>query len=214
VYLIVGFFYGHRLPVRRFVPLLATLAVALLLFEAVAPTADYIVRESQSVGTMSDRLPLWGHLTRAVMDEEPVIGLGYYAASRVLAPRHNWALGNAHSVFFEVLVGGGLVSAILYLGLCLALIWYAARLLRLAGGHPHVVTVVGLLGIALVQGVTASEGINPGPLGFSFWSVTALLPAMCRAAEQARARQHAGPLPARRPVAAAHAIGGAASSWR
>jgi hypothetical protein len=111
-------------------------------------------------------------------------------------------------------VGGGLVSAPLYLVLCIALIWYAGRLLRLAGGHPHAIGVVGLLGIALVQGATASEGSNPGPLGSGSWSLAALLPAMCRAAEQARAHRHAHPVAARSPAAAVHAVGRAAPSWR
>ena len=59
---------------------------------------------------MSARIPLWQHLTSTVMREAPLTGLGYYAASRVYAIEFNRGLGNAHSAFFEVLLGGGLVA--------------------------------------------------------------------------------------------------------
>jgi hypothetical protein len=213
-YLAIGYVYGRGLRVRKLVPLMALGAVSLLALDVIAPTADYVVRDSTTIQTMSDRIPLWTHLTTAVMREEPVVGLGYYAASRVLAPQHNEALGNAHSVFFEVLVGGGVVGAAVYLALIGALAWYAARLLRRAGAHPHAVVSAGLLGITLVLSVTGSEGLHAGPLGFTFWSLTALLPALCRAAEQARARPRVHPLRSSGALLApVHQVGSPARSW-
>jgi O-antigen ligase len=114
------------------------------------------------------------------MREEPLIGFGYYAASRVLAPQHNPNLGNAHSVFFEFLVGGGLIGAALYLVLCTAMIVYAARLALSAAGDPEAIATVGLFAFTLILGITSTEAVLAGPVGFVFWSMTALLPAMCR----------------------------------
>ena len=111
VYLGIGFIYGKRLRVRQLVLPLAALAVSVLLMDAVSSTVDYLVRERDSVETMSDRLPLWQHLTTVVMRESPIVGMGYYAASRVVATEYNPLLGNAHSVFFEVLVGGGILGS-------------------------------------------------------------------------------------------------------
>jgi exopolysaccharide production protein ExoQ len=199
VYLAVGYIFGRRLPVRKLVPLLAALSLSLLLLDALAPTTDYIVRDTQSLETMSDRLPLWKYLTTAVMSEEPLTGLGYYAASRVLAPAYNPNLGNAHSAFFEIVVGGGILAAALYLLLCALLVRYAGRLLDAASGQPDALAAVGLLAVALVQGITSSEGLNGGPLGFTFWSMTALLPAMYREAAS-RAVLHTQRLQVRRPM--------------
>jgi O-antigen ligase len=181
-YLVVGFIRGKGLRVRRLVPLLVGLALSLFLLDAVTQPAEYLIREEGSVQTMSGRLPLWGYLFATVMRDEPLIGLGYYAASRIVAPQYNPGLGNAHSAFFEVLVGGGLVGLAAYLVLCASLLWYAGRLLGTAGGQPNAVAAVGLLCIALIQGITGSEALNAGPIGFTFWSMTALLPAMCREA--------------------------------
>ena len=86
-YLLIGYVFGRGLRVRRLVPLLLVLSVGLLILDASAPTTDYIVRDSKSIESMSDRIPLWEHLTTAVMHDEPLIGFGYFAASRVLGPQ-------------------------------------------------------------------------------------------------------------------------------
>ena len=180
VYLAVGFIAGKGLRVRKLVPLLAGLTLSLFLLDALRRTTDYVVRDTATIQTMSDRVPLWEHLTKTVMLKEPLTGLGYYAASRVLAPQYNSSLGNAHSAFFEVLVGGGLVGAAGYLVLCASLLWYAGRLLHVASGQANAVATVGLLSVVLIQGITSSEALNAGPIGFTFWSLTALLPALYR----------------------------------
>ena len=135
---------------------------------------------------LSDRIPLWQHLTSTVMREAPLTGLGYYAASRVHATEYNAGLGDAHSAFFEVLVGGGLLGAALYLVLCGVLIWFSVRLLSLARDRPSAVAAVGLLSAALMSGLTQGEALHAGPMGFAFWSTTALLPGLLREANRAR----------------------------
>jgi O-antigen ligase len=181
-FLLLGWAFGRGLRVRKLVPVLMALAVALLVMDAVAPTTEYLVRDTKSLSSMSDRVPLWGFLTRAVMRESPVVGFGYFAGSRVLAPQYNPGLGTAHSAFFEFLVGGGLVGAGLYVMLCAALLWYAGQLLATARGRPETLAAVGLLALALVNGIMSTEATHAGPVGFSFWSMTALLPALYREA--------------------------------
>ena len=180
LYLAIGFIAGKRLRVRQLVLPLAALALSVFLLDALSATTDYLVRDKDSVETMSDRIPLWQHLTSVVMREAPITGLGYYAASRVVAPEYNPGLGNAHSVFFEILVGGGVLGATLYLVLCASLVWFAVRLLRVASGQPGAIAAGGLLCVALATGVTTIAALHAGPLGFSFWSLTALLPAISR----------------------------------
>jgi O-antigen ligase len=182
-YLVIGLLFGRGLRVRPLVGVFVAVSVGLLLIEAFAPAATYVVRDTQTIESLSDRIPLWSFLTEKVMRDEPVIGLGYFAASRVLGPQYNEDLGTAHSVFFEVLVGGGLVGAVSYLLFCASLLWYAGRLLRAAPGRPQTIVTVGLLAFCLVVGVTSTEAAHAGPVGFTFWCMTAVLPAVCGEAE-------------------------------
>lgn len=203
IYLLIGSVFGKGLRVRQFVGVLTALFVGLLALEVASRTTDYIVRETKTIDTLSDRVPLWAYLTETVVRDEPLIGLGYFAATRVLGPNYNEDLGTAHSVFFEVLVGGGIVSAVLYLILCGSLSSYAVRLLQLGSGQAEAVAVVGLFVFSLVVGITSTEALHPGVVGFAFWSMPTLLPRMCR---QAAAR--AVVATRRRPagaMAAAHA---------
>jgi len=183
IYLLIASVHGKGLRVRQFVGVLIALFLGLLAMEVASRTTDFIVRETKTIETLSDRVPLWGYLTQTVMRDEPLIGLGYFAATRVLAPNYNQDLGTAHSVFFEGLVGGGIVSAVLYLFLCGSLISYAVRLLRIGSGQAEAVAVVGLFVFSLVVGITSTEALHAGVVGFAFWSMPTLLPRMCRQAE-------------------------------
>lgn len=186
VFLVIGVVYGKGLRIRSLVVPLVVLAISIFLLDVASSTADYLVRDSASIETMSDRLPLWEHLTSVVMRDAPITGLGYYAASRIVATEYNPGLGNAHSTFFEVLVGGGVLGAALYLVFCASLVGFAVRLLRGASGQPSTVAVAGLLFVALLMGITSPTALHAGPLGFAFWSLTALLPGL--SSEAARAR--------------------------
>jgi O-antigen ligase len=185
-FLVIGFTQGRGLRVRQLIVPLVAFGFGTFVMDAMTSTTKFLVREPESVGTMSDRIPLWQHLTSTVMREAPLNGLGYFAASRVYATEYNPGLGTAHSVFFEVLVGGGILGAALYLVLCGSLIWFAVRLLSLARGRPSAVAAAGLLSVALLMGLTSSEAMQAGPLGFAFWSTTALLPSLVREANRAR----------------------------
>ena len=184
--LVIGFTQGKGLRVRQLTVPLVALGFGLFVMDAMTSTTEFLVRDPESIRTMSDRIPLWQHLTSTVMREAPLSGLGYYAASRVYAPEYNPGLGSAHSVFFEVLVGGGILGAALYLVLCGSLVWFAVRLLSLASGRPSAVAAAGLLSVALLIGVVSESALHAGPLGFAFWSTTAVLPALWREAARAR----------------------------
>ena len=185
-FLVIGFTQGRGLRVRQlFVPLVV-LAFGVFVMDAMTSTTAFLVKDQESMWTMSDRIPLWQYLTSIVMRESPLTGLGYFAASRVYGPQYNPNLGNAHSVFFEVLVGGGILGVAVYLVLCGLLVWLAVRLLALPSRRPSAVAAAGLLCVALLSGITQVEAIHAGPLGFAFWSMTALLPGLVREASRAR----------------------------
>jgi O-antigen ligase len=193
-FLVMGFVYGKGLRVRKLVLPLAAITFSIFFMDALLSTTEYLVRERESIRTMSDRIPLWEHLVTAVMRESPITGLGYYAASRLLATQYNANLGNAHSAFVEVFVGGGMLAATLYIALCASLLWYALHLLWVARIRPTAVASAGLLVVALIMGITSEASMHAGPLGFSFWMTTALLPRLCREASRERStRTHPAP---------------------
>jgi O-antigen ligase len=187
VFLIIGAMFGKRLRIRTLIVPVAVVAASVFVLDATSSATAYLVRETESLETLSDRLPLWQHLTDVVMRDAPITGLGYYAASRIVATEYNPGLGNAHSAFFEVLVGGGILGAAVYLVFCASLVVFAIRLLRVASGQPSAIAAAGLLFADLVMGITTQSALHPGPLGFAFWSLTAVLPAL--SSEAARARR-------------------------
>src|SRR6202035_1798144 len=86
-------------------------------------------RRPEDIANLGDRLGLWRYLSNITLTQSPWLGLGYYSASRVYGPQYNLGLGNAHSMFFEILLGGGVLSFALFLALCIMLSMYAACLL-------------------------------------------------------------------------------------
>jgi hypothetical protein len=112
-FLVVGFTYGRGLRVRQLIVPVVVFMFGVFVMDAMTSTTAFLVKDPESIRTMSDRIPLWQYLTSIVMREAPLTGLGYFAASRVYAPQYNVGLGNAHSVFFEVLLGGGILGAAL-----------------------------------------------------------------------------------------------------
>jgi len=158
-------------PLRRFGYCLTALLLTLYASDWLPSVSQY--RSPETISTLSDRTGLWRHLTTITLEQSPWFGLGYYSASRIHGPMYNPGLGTAHSMFIEVLSGGGVVSFGLFVALCITLSIYTARLLYLRKDRLSFAT--GTLFIAcLLLGFTA-ETIDSGPLAISFWfSATAL----------------------------------------
>jgi O-antigen ligase len=116
-------------PLRRFAYFLFAFLLLLYACGVIPSLSQY--RDPDTVSTLGDRIGLWRHLTAVTLEQSPWFGLGYYSASRIHGPEYNPGLGTAHSVFFEVLSGGGVVSFALFLALCATLSVYAVRLLYL-----------------------------------------------------------------------------------
>lgn len=176
--------FRYRLPMKKLLPAMLVAVLAAGLFGKLTVGQQYVIREEKSLATMSDRIPLWGHLLSTMVQESPVIGLGYFSASRLYGPQYNPRLGNAHSAFVEVLVGGGLIGGFLFFALYGTLLLYAIRLLAHGRDQPLAFAVLSLFGIVFLLSITVTDGIQGGPIGFTFWSLTALFPAVW---EQVRA---------------------------
>jgi O-antigen ligase len=133
-------------------------------------------RTTDSIWSLTGRTDLWLYLVDIALTKSAWIGLGYYSASRILALDFNPGMGTAHSVFVEILLGGGLLSLLPCMALCFLLIRRALQFLskqrtdlEFACGALFMVTMtLGLLG----------GDIGYGEVGITFWSLAAAIPAM------------------------------------
>lgn len=133
-------------------------------------------RATDSIWSLTGRTDLWLYLVDIALTKSAWIGLGYYSASRILALDFNPGMGTAHSVFVEILLGGGLLSLIPCMALCFVLTRRALQFLskkstdlEFACGTLFIVTMtLGLLG----------GDIGYGEVGITFWSLAAAIPAM------------------------------------
>jgi len=172
----VTLWMNPRFKHRRLATLLGAVCIALLSAGTLLrQLSEY--RTSEGIWTLSDRLGLWAYLTGVTLTKSPWFGLGYYSASRIYAPDYNEGLGTAHSMFIELLVGGGLVSLLLFFLVC-ALMTY--QTIRLARKRPRLmdITAVSLFVACFAFGFVGSD-IDSGPVGVTFWSLSSILVALC-----------------------------------
>ena len=131
-------------------------------------------RDPQTLSSLSDRIGLWRYLSDITLTHSPWIGLGYYSASRIYGPEYNPGLGTAHSMFFEILLGGGVLSFVLFTALCLLLSVYAAYVLYKNRDRLSL-TIASLFFASLIFGSMGDE-IDSGPVAICFWYSVVVLP--------------------------------------
>jgi hypothetical protein len=144
-------------------------------------------RQPEDIANLGDRIGLWGYLTHITLTQSPWWGLGYYSASRVYGPQYNSGLGNAHSMFFEILLGGGVLSFALFTTLCVTLSLYATFLL-FKNRNRFSFAVACLFFAALVFG-SMGEDIDSGPVAMCLWYSAAALPWICKRSLRRAARR-------------------------
>lgn len=185
----VGVFFVLAIWRRPVLPHLKTIYVicAALLFGLLTVGTSYLnnYRDPESIYTLSDRLGLWAYLTDAVLNRSPVFGLGYVAGARALGPEYNPGLGSAHSLYFEVFVGGGFTALFVFLLLIALLLWNARKLLT-RNCSPTGFTVAAMLLVMLVMGFVGGE-LESTPSAFTFWGIVSALPLLSHFAVTQRA---------------------------
>jgi len=182
-------------PARRtaYVLVLGAMLVASTgLWQSISPR---MIRETDTLDTLDGRLGLWQYLSNITLSKSPVIGLGYYAASREYGMAYEEWSGTAHSAFVEVLVGGGLASFLIVLVLWVVLAASAASLL-FRRKDPYVFASCSLL-LAVLIASNVGEGMEAGPIGFTFWCLATILPTLRRTGSSpSRTRSEPFPAPA------------------
>jgi hypothetical protein len=161
-----------RRPLRRFAFLSCGLMLTLYAYNWLPSLSQY--RDPGSIADLDDRVGLWRHLASVTFTQSPWLGLGYYSASRIYGPEYNPGLGTAHSMFLEVLLGGGVLSFALLIALCAVLSVCAARLLY-SRTDSFSFAVVTLFIACMLFGFMGEE-IDAGPVAMCFWYSAAVLP--------------------------------------
>ena len=172
-----GLFIRPKIRALRGLSVAVLAVMPILLISGLVPQlTQWVVRDPdpKSLSTLSDRTGLWTYLADVTLTKSPWIGLGYYSASRVYGPKYNPGLGNAHSAFMEVFVGGGILSTAVMILLCCVLLTYAIVLLCRQSDRFSFATSSLLVTVLLLGQV--GEAIDAGPVGFTFWSLAATLP--------------------------------------
>ena len=132
------------------------------------------LRDPETIYTLSDRFGLWAYLTTATLTESPWLGLGYLAGARELGMQYDVPLGSGHSIFFDVFVGGGILSISVFLLLLVLLSIEATKLLR--ERRDAVSFAVCSLLLAFVVLGSVGQDIDSSPGGFTFWCLVTMLP--------------------------------------
>ncbi len=184
-------------PLRRFAYFLCAFLLLSYACDELPSVSQY--RNPETISTLSDRIGLWRHLTAVTLNRSPWCGLGYYSASRIYGPEYNPGLGTAHSMFFEVLLGGGVVSFVFFLALCITLSTYAARLLFLR--EDRFAFALSTLFIASLLFGSMGGEIDSGPIAITFWCAAVALPRLCESFVKRRAAVAKFPKAVPAPVA-------------
>lgn len=156
---------------------------------ALAQLEEY--RAAESIWTLSDRVGLWAYLVDTMWTKSPWFGLGYFSASRIYGPEYNELLGTAHSVFIEILSGGGIVSFAIFLLVWVLLLFYAFRLLR-GRLTPTSFAVIGLL-VVTSSFVFIGGELEADPAALTFWILVASVPLLCQQQEKKEAISRSKP---------------------
>jgi O-antigen ligase len=157
---------------RRLAYLAGALAMAFYAYHWLPNLSQY--RQPEDIANLGDRIGLWRYLSNVTLTQSPLLGLGYYSASRVYGPQYNPGLGNAHSMFFEILLGGGALSFALFAALCVMLCVHSTYLLFKNRGRFSF-AIACLFFASLIFGSMGDE-IDSGPVAMCFWYSATVLP--------------------------------------
>jgi hypothetical protein len=154
---------------------LGMLVLMLLLLRLMPAVLAWIIRDPGSLATFSERIPLWKYLIPIMWQKSPYLGLGFYAASRVYALQQNAAIGTAHNAFVELLVGGGIISFLVFLAVLAGVLVRSFALFLRRGKEPEVFVSIALLSTALCIGMVSEEMLIASPTALTFWIVLSVI---------------------------------------
>jgi O-antigen ligase len=177
LFLILTIIRYPKVNALRRLLLIALLSVIIMFaFHFTSQVEKWIIREPQSIESLSGRIPLWQYTISETLKWSPWLGLGLYA-NRPIVLRVNPHLGTSHSALVEVVSGTGIVGLVAFSLLFLSLGILSTRLYVSQGKRPEVFALVSIMGCAIIIGLVSEEMIIASPTAFVFWALCSLLPA-------------------------------------
>lgn len=143
------------------------------------PILSFLIREEQSLYTLSDRTRVWSFLANLVLSESPLLGLGFYA-ERIYTLQVNPGIGTAHGALAIVFIGGGILAICAYGLLLLGMLSLAIKSFLRKARDPKVFTLLSVLLGVLAIGLISEETVIATPTGFTFYMLVSLLPEVRR----------------------------------
>ena len=183
--------WPNATALRRSLCVLFGAVIAIMLTGWLPDMIALMTRDSGSVESLSDRIPLWQHVLTRSLTESPWIGVGFYANREILT-EYNRGLGTSHSAFVEILAGGGVVAFLPFMMMLAGLFRQAFRGFVRFGRQPEVFGAVSLVVVAVAIGLVSEEMVIASPTAFTFWISLSLIPAVLRDARRSEQDRGAG----------------------
>jgi hypothetical protein len=168
--------YPKSNPLRGLIYLTFAIVTPIaIMFQWTPSVLSFLIRDSGSIATLSDRIPLWRFTLEEMFEQSPWVGLGFYA-NRAVTTEYNPRLGTSHSAFVEILSGGGFLSFAVFSLIFLPLLFLSVRLFLVHGKKPMVFSIVCILFSTVTTGLVSEEMIIASPTSFTFWILLSIIP--------------------------------------
>jgi len=158
---------GREKPITRYLGILYYVVGALVLISLAATQLGTYLSRGETVGSLeslSGRIPLWEFaIGRLESIQEWAVGFGYGASRAILLDDFHWA-GSAHSTWVELLLGVGLVGAVLAATSMILVGFWLVK--RRSFGRANLVAT-SLLAYFVMTSFLSEVLVLPG-LGFTF----------------------------------------------
>ena len=89
--------------------------------------------------------------------------------------QQNAAIGTAHNAFVELLVGGGIISFLVFLAVLAGVLIRSFALFLRRGREPEVFVSIALLSTTLCMGMVSEEMLIASPTALTFWIVLSVI---------------------------------------
>jgi hypothetical protein len=149
----------------------------------------WIRGDVEAIATFTGRTTIWSYFTELVMTQSPVLGFGFFS-DRAFTIDLVGVVGSSHSAYIAILVGGGLLSSILFGIAVIILSYFALKLFLLDRDNPNSFSAAILLMTVLVFAIITEGVVVAGPIGFTFYMLFSLIPVLLTELNSNRSRQH------------------------
>jgi len=135
----------------------------------------WLIREPESISTLSDRTRIWNALLLQTMDFSPLLGMGYYS-ERLVTLDVNPGIGTAHGTPAMIIYGAGFLGFGLFVLLWLVTLYRSIKLWIASPNDTIVFLLIMIILTTSIIGIVSEDMITASTTGFTFYLFLSLLP--------------------------------------